>query len=131
MANILEEKMKIRKKDALESKIKNLKINSKSKLIKNIGHTSLRIFPLTAIAFNIVSIMNGAYACAVLLISNSLCLCIQHIAFKGEWKDYIKDKKNLKMLKQDLEELKVNINLIDTDAVLISSEEIKTYQKYK
>ena len=35
------------------------------------------------------------------------------------------------MLKQDLEELKENINLIDTDAVLISSEEIKTYQKYK
>ena len=131
MVNILEEKFKIREKEILESKIKNLKINSKSKLIKNIGHTTLKLFPLTAATVNVVSIMSGEYYSIAFLMLNSLCFYINYKFYKGEWKDYFNDKKNLKILKQDLKELKDNINLIDTEATLIFEEDIESYQKYK
>ena len=131
MAKILEEKIKIREKEILESKITNLKVNQKSKLIKNIGHTSLKIVILARLAIDVVNIANSNYFYSVPFATNTFCFYIDYRISKGNWKDYFNDKKNLKILKQDLKALKDNINLIDTEAVLISEEDIESYQKYK
>lgn len=131
MANILEEKIKIAQKNTLETNIKNLKINLNSKLIKNIGHTSLKIVILARLAIDVVNIANSNYFYSVPFATNTFCFYIDYRISKGNWKDYFNDKKNLKILKQDLKALKDNINLIDTEAVLISEEDIESYQKYK
>ena len=66
----------------------------------------------------------------VFFVTNTFCFYIDYRISKGNWKDYFNDKKNLKMLKQSLEELKNNINLIDTEATEIK-EEINSYEKCK
>lgn len=131
MANISEEKMNLLEKNILEAKIKDLKINTKSKLIKNIGHTSLKLVILSTMALNVASIAAGYYFQTIFLATNVFCFYINCRIYKGEWKDYYNDKKNLKMLKQSLEDLKNDINLIDTEAVLISDEDTESYQKHK